>query len=54
MILPPSLLGAYQLMEYYTLFEQSAPRWNQHALQLFMERGHLGEACAPDAHLVPE
>ncbi|MDU5142596.1 MAG: PLP-dependent aminotransferase family protein [Paenibacillus dendritiformis] len=41
MILPPSLLEAYQVMEYYTLFEQSAPRWNQHALQLFMERGHL-------------
>ncbi|MCM3340752.1 PLP-dependent aminotransferase family protein [Paenibacillus sp. MER TA 81-3] len=41
MVLPKSLLGDYQRMEHRTLFEQSASRWNQHALQLFMERGHL-------------
>ncbi|MBN3524174.1 PLP-dependent aminotransferase family protein [Paenibacillus apiarius] len=41
MVLPKSLLGEYQRMEHRTLFEQSASRWNQHALQLFMERGHL-------------
>ncbi|MDK8182615.1 PLP-dependent aminotransferase family protein [Paenibacillus sp. UMB4589-SE434] len=41
MVLPASLIDAYQRLEYYTLLEQSSSRLHQYTLQLFMEGGHL-------------
>lgn len=41
MVLPRSLVDAYQRMEHRLLNEQSSSRMNQRILQLFMEQGHL-------------
>lgn len=41
MVLPPELMEAFRALQYELLFEQSASRIHQCAMELFMKRGYL-------------